>query len=200
VSRWYRTSLRLLAAALPLALASCAAPLPRVDDIAFVRADLVQASGIPKQDRDVVSRAMDGPFLRITVTSSHDLQKLAHDWNYTLGYAAAACAGADVDRTKPLTGYGAVYDRHGPIYMYAERQTSGPGTPIRYHIYIAVKADYDLDRPTDAVQHSYDLAAHPQDICVRITGTQEVDGDGWGFAKFTSNVVKIPKAAFPPPL
>jgi hypothetical protein len=189
-----RTARRLLATALTLALASCAAPLPQVDDVAFVDAALVKASDIPKQDRDVVSRAMDGPFLRITFTSSHDFQKLAHDWNYTLGYAAAACAGADVYKTKPLTGYGAVYDRHGPIYMYAERHTSGPGTPIRYHIYIAVKADYDLDLPTDAAQHSYDLAAHPQDICLRLTGQQEVDGDGWGFAKFTSNLVVIAKA------
>jgi hypothetical protein len=169
-------------------------PLPRVDDIAVTGVELVQHNDIPKQDRDGPIRDMDGPFLRVTFTSGHDFQKLAHDWNYTLGYEVASCAGNCLDASKPLAGFLGVYDGRGPIFMYADkRATSGPA-PFSYHLYIAVRAEPNLDVDTGQPQPNYDLNAHPQDICLRIDGLQEVDGDGWGFARFRSNVVRINKS------
>ena len=165
-------------------------PLPRVDDIAVTGVELVQA--VPKQDSDGPYRGMDGPFLRVTVTSAHDFQKLAHDWNYTLGVEVASCAGNDLDASKPLAHFGGVYDRRGPVFMYADKRvTSGPGMPFRYHLYVAVRAEPNLDVDTGQPQPNYDLKAHPHDVCLRIDGLQEGDGDGWGFARFRSNVARI---------
>ncbi|MBL6852201.1 MAG: hypothetical protein ISS15_17210 [Alphaproteobacteria bacterium] len=166
--------------------------LPRVGDIVVTGVEL--SPEVPKPDRDGPYRGMDGPFLGVTFTSAHDFQKLAHDWHYTLGYALASCAGDDLDPSKPLASFGGVYDQHGPVFMYADkRHTSGPGTPFRYHVYLAVRAEPNLDIDTGQPQPNYDLKAHPQDVCLRIDGLQEVDGDGWGFAKFKSNVVRIAK-------
>jgi len=107
----------------------------------------------------------------------------------------ASCAGAGLDKSKPpLAGYLSVYDGRGPISMYdGKRATSGPGQPFRYHLYIAVRAEPNLDVNTGQPQPDYDLKTHPQDVCLRIDGLQEVDGDGWGFARFKSNVVRIVK-------
>jgi len=164
-------------------------PFPRVDDIAVT--DVVLMHDIPKQDRDGPYRGMDGPFLRVTFTSGHDFQKLAHDWNYTLGYEVASCAGSDLNPAKPLAHFGGVYDPYGPVFMYADKRlTSGPGTPLRYHLYVAVRAEPNLDADTGQPQPNYDLKAHPRDICLRIDGLQEIDGDGWGFARFSSNIVR----------
>ena len=167
--------------------------MPRVGDIAVSGVELIPT--VPKPDSEGPYRGMDGPFLRVTFISAHDFQKLAHDWNYTLGYQVASCAGGDLDPAKPLASFGGVYDRHGYVFMYDKRATSGPGMPFRYHVYVAVRAEPNLDVDTGQPQPNYDLKAHPQYICLRIDGLQEVDGDGWGFAKFRSNVARIPQAA-----
>ncbi len=152
-------AIRHMLAAVPLfVLVSCALPLPTVDDIALGSVDMVKPSNVPKQDRDAWFREIDGPLLRVTFTSSHDFQKLARDWNYSVGNAVAACRDGGMDEKKPLVGYPVVYDRRGPIFMYADKRgSSGPGAPIAYHFYVALKADYDADLPTDIVQHGYDL-------------------------------------------
>lgn len=168
-------------------------PYPRVDDIAVTGVELVPE--VPKPDRDGPYRGMDGPFLRVGFTSSHDFQKLAHDWHYTLGYQVTSCTNGDPDPAKPLAGFGGVYDAQGPVFMYADkRATSGPGSPSRYHVYVAVRAEPNLDVDMGQPQPNYDLKARPLDICLRIEGKQEVDGDGWGFARFRSNVARIEKA------
>jgi len=169
-------------------------PLPHVDDVAVTGVELVQNGDIPKQDRDTPERGLDGPFLRLTLTSSHDFQKLAQDWDYTIGWSASPCRDGGLDDKNLMNGYFALDDARGPVSnYYRTRRSSGPGPVFRYHVYLAVRAEANPDLPADERQYAYDLKAHPQDVCFRLSGLQEVDGDGWGFAKFQSDAARIAK-------
>jgi len=173
-----------------LALCSCGrVHYPAVDDLTLVSVDVLQQSEIADHDKFWSPGVITTPLVRVRVSSRRDFQKIAREWGYNVDNQTSLCKNKSMDPKRPLEGFPLVFDRFGMINSYNEKHPdsgSGQSGRITYSVYFDPR---DVDNVNF---YHYDLVKSPEDVCIVITGLQEIGGD-FAIASFRSNTILVSK-------
>ena len=165
-----------------MALQSCNSLMSnQVGDPTDISIRLVDADGVPSQDRFWNKGVIQGSLILVTFALPTDLEQLAKQGRYNIDNVATLCSRNGLDAARSLQGFPFVYDAIGRVDEYRSLPTHGVnGTRSSrwYHFYIGVR------RRRGNGLFEYDLASNPQDVCFSLNAVRDTE---FGFSSHLSS-------------